>query len=61
MGTYVLRSTVGLVCVWAALQARAEEPLRLENTCLGLSFDRKTGALMAIHNRLYGRDLPGPR
>ena len=35
--------------------AQAEETLALENGRPGLNFDRKTGALVAIHNRLAGR------
>ena len=32
----------------------AQEPLRLENSQIGLTFDRKTGTLTAIENKLVG-------
>lgn len=48
--------TVALVCLacWTSSQARRQEPLALENGRLRLSFDRKTGTLVAIHNKLAG-------
>jgi hypothetical protein len=44
-----------LLCiVLASCRVEAQEPLRLENGRMGLSFDRKTGTLTAIENKLTG-------
>lgn len=42
---------VGMAC-WASAQAAGQETLSLENGCLGLTFDRSTGTLTAIQNKL---------
>ena len=51
---------VCLACLaaWAPAAARAQETLTLENGCLGLTFDRKTGTLSAVHNKLAGETYP---
>jgi hypothetical protein len=45
-----------LACLagWASAAAQAQETLTLENGRLGLSVDRKTGSLVAVHNKLTG-------
>jgi len=45
-----------LVCVAApvAIGSAAAEPLVLQDPCIRLEFDRSTGSLTAIHNRLTG-------
>ncbi|MFH1267948.1 MAG: hypothetical protein ABIK89_19695, partial [Planctomycetota bacterium] len=47
---------VCLACLawWAPAAAQGQDTLTLENGRLGLTFDRKTGTLTAIHNKLAG-------
>jgi hypothetical protein len=53
-----MRHLLALIVCWCALPAsgyaQSQEPLRLENGRIGLSFDRKTGTLAAIENKLAG-------
>jgi hypothetical protein len=45
-----------LVCLafWTSVSAHAQETLTLENGRLGLKFDRSTGSLIAIENKVAG-------
>ena len=45
---------VSLYILWVSGDGNAQEPPRLENGKIGLSFDQKTGALVAIENKLAG-------
>ena len=48
--------TMCLACLtwWATAPAQGQDMLTLENGRLGLSFDRTTGTLVAIRNKLAG-------
>ena len=48
------RGLVFLGILLAVGGVAAQEPLRLENSQIGLTFDRKTGTLTAIENKLVG-------
>ena len=56
MRKHLIATTVGFAAlVLLGTSARgAEKPLALENSRLGLSFDRKTGTLAAVENKLTG-------
>ena len=56
MRNFFATMTICLACAagWASATARGQETLTLENGCLGLSFDRSTGSLIAVQNKLTG-------